>query len=366
MRGEVDKQSQQELNPNAELIKQLENQLKDALKLESQSNGDSIQYLVQFLSSLVDVLDMNDEQLEELLSFTAPAIVENPEDEDLPEDQRAVVAVEQSCDILEMTNNPHLRALCHAPDKRAELLSLLTHGIVAQYKPYAELMLLLGYHQLHNSFEGSVDFVHQEITEAGEESCPKDFEVLQSHCNLREKLREIIEQMALLLKESKENPEVQRLKNEIQVRESELQTVRREKDNVTNAQKMMEAFKNHLEFLALKGQCFDTVDGKFSYTLCALESVKQKDSADTSNEVNLGQFESMEESAEFGHSYVMHFTNGQHCHAFGARKADVSVVCGEKNVLKSAREPSTCFYTFQFESPAACSEKYAVANGLSA
>jgi hypothetical protein len=97
-----------------------------------------------------------------------------------------------------------------------------------------------------------------------------------------------------------------------------------------------------------------------------LENVKQKEIGGYNN-VLLGDYQSIQEisSKEYGIAYQMKFHNGQHCHAFGARSAEVTVICGEKNVLKSAQEPSTCFYTLILESPAACTENFAKANGLS-
>ena len=50
--------------------------------------------------------------------------------------------------------------------------------------------------------------------------------------------------------------------------------------------------------------------------------------------------------------------------AHGNRKADVFISCGAVNAFKSANEPSTCYYTFEFESPAACNEKFASINGI--
>jgi hypothetical protein len=79
--------------------------------------------------------------------------------------------------------------------------------------------------------------------------------------------------------------------------------------------------------------------------------------------VDLGSFEAIEET-ENGDGATMKYRNGQHCHAFGPRSADVKVTCSSKSVLLSASEPSTCFYSFVMESPAACTEKFALAHGI--
>ena len=64
------------------------------------------------------------------------------------------------------------------------------------------------------------------------------------------------------------------------------------------------------------------------------------------------------------HIHILKFKEGQHCHAFGARTAELHVKCGVENKVFSAREPSTCAYLLEMESPAACTIKYAQENGL--
>jgi protein kinase C substrate 80K-H len=76
----------------------------------------------------------------------------------------------------------------------------------------------------------------------------------------------------------------------------------------------------------------------------------------------IGTYSSIEEKDDA--TVVMKFGNGQHCHAFGPRTADVSIRCGSENKLLSASEPSTCFYTFDMESPAACTKKFAEYHGI--
>lgn len=61
----------------------------------------------------------------------------------------------------------------------------------------------------------------------------------------------------------------------------------------------------------------------------------------------------------------MNFDNGQYCHAFGERKASVDIICSSRNALISASEPSTCSYQLLFESPLACTSKYAQMVGIS-
>jgi Glucosidase II beta subunit-like protein len=80
------------------------------------------------------------------------------------------------------------------------------------------------------------------------------------------------------------------------------------------------------------------------------------------SKVSLGSFKTLVENEDG--SFQMKFEDGQHCHAFGPRSASVHITCGSANVLSDASEPSTCFYTFQMESPAACSVKFGNRNHL--
>lgn len=121
-----------------------------------------------------------------------------------------------------------------------------------------------------------------------------------------------------------------------------------------------EKYKEYLDFLALKDQCVDVKDGKYTYVLCILKSVHQKDEGGSS--VSLGNFKILSQNDDG--SYEMKFENGQHCHAFGPRMATVHIRCGATTVLSDATEASTCNYTFELLSPAACSMKYGKINGL--
>jgi hypothetical protein len=151
------------------------------------------------------------------------------------------------------------------------------------------------------------------------------------------------------------------LRSEFRKAETELSLVKEELEDKNLFVKEIEQYKDRLEFLALKNQCFNAVDGKFTYKFCVLQNVKQSET-DGGHEVNLGNFKSLDEHDDG--SFEMRFENGQYCHAFGPRSASVKFLCGAANVLKEAAEPSTCFYTFKFESPAACSVKYGKLNNL--
>lgn len=69
----------------------------------------------------------------------------------------------------------------------------------------------------------------------------------------------------------------------------QIATLQRQKETAEQAQKDLDFYKDHLEYLALKGSCFEVVDGKFSYSLCMLDSVTQKELEGNFNSVVLGQ-----------------------------------------------------------------------------
>ncbi|KAJ1431805.1 glucosidase II beta subunit-like protein-domain-containing protein [Ochromonadaceae sp. CCMP2298] len=116
------------------------------------------------------------------------------------------------------------------------------------------------------------------------------------------------------------------------------------------------------EYRALKGVCFDKLDGAFTYTLCVMGKITQKEVS--GREVTLGSYSSTEADYTHGRAAIMRFEQGTHCHAHGARTATVGVTCGAENRLISAVEPSTCAYHLEFASPAACSPQYAREMGI--
>ena len=138
-------------------------------------------------------------------------------------------------------------------------------------------------------------------------------------------------------------------------------------DQLSAARRTKEELEHHaawVEFLALRDKevCLETVDGKFTYSVCVMQKVTQREAE--GGEVELGNFLSIEPHAETGGA-VMHFNNGAHCWGINEpRKADVFVVCGAEDKLLSATEPSTCYYTFQMESPVACTEEFKAVHGL--
>ena len=259
------------------------------------------------------------------------------------------------------------------PDARFSALCALEEGkqlaearqlllkVVQDKAAYLEVQLLVGYRAARGGWDGVREEVSKDLEAAREagQVCPAPLEQSRAgSCAIAEGLRSVYAQLAAALSEG-ERPAAAKFADA----ESRLRHLEGERDEAEEAAGHLEKLQGKLAFLALKGQCFEQKDGKFTYSMCTLGDITQRD-GDSSHGTRLGSFASIEDGP--AGAYVMRFTEGDHCHAFGARKADVAVTCGADNRLLSASEPSTCHYSFVLETPAACTDTFAEANGLAA
>lgn len=178
-------------------------------------------------------------------------------------------------------------------------------------------------------------------------------------CNIADNLATAFTQLEVI--NNKKRPEAEVARSNSQEIEINLYQVKNEYERKQNYKKELENYTNNFEFFYLKSKCFDAIDGKFTYSLCFLENIHQKET-DGGNRVSLGNFKSLDELDDG--TFEMKFDSGQYCHAFGPRTASVKISCGSENKLTEAAEPSTCFYTFKFSTPAACSVKFGNLNNL--
>ena len=154
------------------------------------------------------------------------------------------------------------------------------------------------------------------------------------------------------------NPHSEALQRERDV----LKELKRRRQVADEAFSLLKKNANHTEYLAIDEDCFTTVDSHFTYKVCTMKEVTQKDNDNDHSEVVLGNYHSVKKEKKGGH--VIRYKDGTHCHAFGARSAKVVVSCGAENKLLSAREPATCTYLLEMTSPAACTPEFALENGL--
>lgn len=384
-----------QINSQENIITEKENRLKEEVKnklnrlLKFNADADNLSYLANFLSALTRVLNLDDIQLSNYLSDSPPipsrrTTTTTPTEEHYDdyefrhEDEEAIAAVTpptptndviDTCDITDLTGNSNLRVLCDATNKPASIIAML-HSIMLDHKPYNELILISGYQRLYQTFNGVEDFIKKQIEINGNNDlCPVEFEPLQNFCQTKEILIDFITRIDSISSQgiNKDNDEDYQRIQQLKQQKNDLAQRITDSENIENAVKrakeQLQEYENRLAFLAVKGETYEVRDGKFSYSVTMLENVRQKE-IDGYNSVSLGEYESIEESDDHGFSYKMKFRNGQYCHAFGPRSAEVTIVCGVANALKSAAEPSTCFYKLLLESPVACKEEFAAANGL--
>ena len=152
------------------------------------------------------------------------------------------------------------------------------------------------------------------------------------------------------------------LRSELRDREKREKELKEEKSRTEGLQTLYTQYENHLQWLHLKDTCVKTRGGEFTYDMCVSATIHQSDRG--GHNVMLGKYNTISEQDDG--TFVMKFTGGQHCHAFGARSADVFITCGAENVLSDVQEPSTCYYTFHMTSPGACTPKYGAVHNLQA
>lgn len=266
-------------------------------------------------------------------------------------------------------SDQRLSKLCEpSPEHQLHDAKLFLLDFLQANRAYSDIQFVLGYYRVHGHFDGAVDFTKEHRDAKGNENgavatvdtCPSLFVGLgDDTCTMSSNL---IELFASLDKASeREDAPPRTAEEQHKQAEARLKSLESDRDDAQNAFNDLEKHKDHLEYLALKDECFSKQDGKFHYKLCVLNEITQADSPNGYG-TSLGSFESIRSGEDGG--IVIEFRNGQYCHAFGPRTADVFVSCGAENVLLSASEPSTCYYTFKFESPAACSPAFAESQGI--
>ena len=101
-------------------------------------------------------------------------------------------------------------------------------------------------------------------------------------------------------------------------------------------------------WLAHHEECFSTQVREYSYEFCPFKQASQKSGSSTS----LGRFTRFD---QVDGKVSLHFENGQRCWQGMDRKAVVHTNCGVSSAITLVEEPSTCFYSIQFDTPIACS-----------
>lgn len=291
----------------------------------------------------------------------------SPKDEDPPTNP---------CVLVQLTDDSRLADICSSAGDASDMDKAMSKlfDLLHDNAMHNEVALTIGFFLLHKSFTGSAAYVRS-VLQDGANICPADFASLQAPpspgdskapldiCSLGERLGGISSSMTVELAAADQQDA-----EAVPAREKKIEAVDRksaleaQKKSAEEARSEYNTYSDSLEFLSLKGQCFELLDGKYTYSVCAMDKVTQRD---TGMQASLGKFKELIKAAD-GSSYSLHYDNGDHCWGIGEpRKAEVTVECGAEHRLKVASEPSTCHYSFVLESPMACTEEYALLNGLS-
>lgn len=316
--------------------------------------------------------------------------IENHHDEyedDVPSDEGEAISNDEEVSItsaeeLDLTScllyqlgskDMRLKHLCGSGLSIGHIGQFVFWGIYPQYKPFDAVQLLMGYFHVYNTLDNAEEFVkgilHPDnesisgVDSAPINTCPSEFESAPAGiCETKEYLYNLYD--ALNKEFHNFNPSHEHLKlyyditskvNELEMKKKDLQT------KVSTAEEAQRELLNpHLALLGYKDVALSVEDGGYTYSVHIMQKATQQDKSNSN--VNLGNYDKSEEM-ENG-DIIMKFTDGQYCWNHGARAADVHVVCGVENKLLSVREPSTCYYLFELESPVACTKKFAETNGI--
>lgn len=280
-----------------------------------------------------------------------------------------------ACNLGEHSSDLRLSILCSQKsqgicegqacvyDVSIDTIKHLIFNIAIEKHSNRVLHILASYWRIHDSFEGFDQFADSLEASLGNletiEVCPEAFSVQPSLCMIGAQMKEFASASETIKAFSRQETVVAKTTHD--KIENDLKSATSELNSYKSFVNEVDKFKDTLEFLDLKNQCFDAIDGKFTYSLCMLTEITQSENGG-SNKVRLGTYKELKENEDG--SFDMIFDAGQYCHAHGPRMAAVNIVCGAENILSDASEPSTCFYTFRMESPAACSVNYGRINHL--
>ena len=103
-------------------------------------------------------------------------------------------------------------------------------------------------------------------------------------------------------------------------------------------------------FLVLRNECTDLETGEYKYSICPFKKAGQAPKAG-GHQTSLGSWTGFK--VVDGETHML-FENGEKCWNGPQRSVDVTVVCGDKNIVTQVAEPNRCAYVARMESPAVC------------
>lgn len=249
--------------------------------------------------------------------------------------------------------DPRLENAAHCTAE--ELLMRLMEGHVQHTQQQESVQMLMAYYRLNGKFGvEAVEFARG--NPAAE--CSMHFEGFSetaavSNCEMAELLKFALEPLFAAIEE---NP----LPVASETEEGQLlSSLTRQIEDHNALQASLTKFQpDFLEYWPVRDACFERKEGQYTYKVCLGGSVEQ-------DGVSLGTLERIERDEETGGA-IFRFQEGQYCHAFGPRSAEVHVACGlvSAPTLISVSEPSTCQYHLVVEAPHACTDAFALKHNL--
>lgn len=269
--------------------------------------------------------------------------------------------IDEYCELAKY-NDERLLPMCKLGYN--EVRRLLAYFVGIKKASY-EAQILIGHYKIFGTMDGAKLYL-QKVMELSQNSleqrklCPVEFEKFPDACTVGERI-----DVAILTNNyvNFASPQALTVREQVKYSKDKLANL---KKAVREAEKFIhegEEHKDFIEFLALKDQCFEVDDGKFTYSYCVGVSVKQQENKHSST--LLGNYAGASTIAVQDNGEIkVQFHKGQNCYGIGPRSAEVSITCGSVDALKSASEPSTCSYALVFESPIGCTKQYALYNGI--
>lgn len=281
-------------------------------------------------------------------------------------DASTVSPVASNCEWTFGVKNLLLNRICDTNPSLDFAKQFLMLGLIKSKTPYREIQNMIGFYHAFHTFENTVAFVGEYISTNIEDKlgCHSDFQDdSKNACGLAIELDLLYQKFSFTFDtfDLDARQPYEALEQEFFAAQTNRDDALSKKNSADAAATDLIKHASHLALLSHRNTCFTAESGNYKYSFCSFDKVSQSE-LHGSGEVTLGEYSDVYENEDG--SYTMKFTDGQYCHAFGPRTADVTITCGRENVLLGAREPSTCFYQLEFESPAACTVKFAQVAGL--
>lgn len=392
------------------LVKSLNDELSqlknDALRVvKSALNFDTLTFIdiSQFLKAILNIHKFDGDQLDSIVSNEVRAAGDSNEEEfvhrsfddehedsyhediigaDIAESNHITAADDEivsddlkSCDLFNLTLDKRFKSLCESEysSSQEKLIDFILERLFAELTSFKEVELLMGYYLKNRRFDGSEEFVYQilsnidgsdnvvgsnnvcfsEFGQLGEENaniCQLQSILNDSYTILRKSAPDFDLEHPLYVESLAIHANIEQLDSDIKSADENLDVSQRAIDDLQFP---------YFAHLAYQDAVVSIKDGAYTYKVQVLDKITQQE--DGRGEVLLGKSDSI--SLENG-EIVWEYKDGDHCWNHGNRRAEVRVTCGVENVLLSVREPSTCFYLLQMESPVACTIQYAEMQGI--